>query len=69
MGGVETGCRVFGSNTDSIDLLVQMATHSDDTTNYPIEFKHDVRVLGMTMLINLTEHNVQNRKVCVSVSE
>ena len=59
----ETGCRVLGAAEGAIASMARMAVADASTVPYPADHRQSFRALGLTLLINLTEHNAANRAV------
>ena len=61
----DTGCSTFGDD-ESLQTVVKLAMQH--TAKLPVNFRHDVLALGLTLLINLTEHNATNRESIIDAT-
>jgi hypothetical protein len=61
----ETGCRVLGAAGGAIKSMARMAVADPRIVPYPADHRQSFRALGLTLLINLTEHNAKNRAVAL----
>ena len=59
------GYRVLGVAGGAIKSTARMAVADPNVAPYPADHRQSFRVLGLTLLINLTEHNAKSRAVAL----
>jgi len=56
---------VLGAAGGAIKSTARMAVADPNVAPYPADHRQSFRVLGLTLLINLTEHNAKSRAVAL----